>query len=176
MGDFRNRAIAAAFALLLVAGCLHSPMPWSPDGKWIAYTVEVRPVGQILRGGWLYEPAGEAARSPSRSAPTSYRLWATRADTGASVLLDESSGPLTAPGWSPDGRALAFGRVVREAEGAGRFEVVILEGPTRRRVISSMPLPRDAAEASLLPAQAIAWSPDGRHRPGRQRPGGQPDR
>jgi len=162
MGHIRKRAIVAAVALV-VSGCLHAPMPWSPDGKWIAYVVEVRPIGQILKGGWLFEPAGEAARPRPRSSPTAYRLWATRAETGASVLLDESAGPISAPGWSPDGRALAFGRVVPEAVGPGRFEVVILEGSARRRVISSRPLPRVDAEASLLPAQAIAWSPDGRY-------------
>ena len=65
-----------------------------------------------------------ADRRPPTPAPRPgrrrrYRLWATRADTGASVLLEESTGPLTAPGWSPDGRALAFGRVVAEADGHG---------------------------------------------------------
>ena len=154
-------AIVGAVSLL-AGGCLHAPMPWSPDGNWIAYTVEVRPMARVLKTGWLFEPAAEPARS-ARSTPTGYRLWATRADSGASALLDESAGPITAPAWSPDGRAMAFGRIVPEAEGAGRFEVVVLEGPTRRRVISSRALPRIDAEASLMPAQAIAWSPDGRY-------------
>jgi WD40-like Beta Propeller Repeat len=159
-------ALAVA-SVLAIGGCLHAPMPWSPDGKWLAYTVEVRPIGQMLRPGWLFEKSTVEAPARSRVAPkssaTSYRLWATRADSGASVLLEDSPGPLTAPGWSPDGRALGFGRVVPDADGSGRFEVVVLEGPTRRRVVSSRALPVISAGAARLPGQAIAWSPDGRY-------------
>ncbi len=148
---------------IALAGCLHAPMPWSPDGKWIAYTVEVRPIDRVLRPGWLFEPTTTPLTSPAAATrPSSYRLWATRKDSGASVLLEESDQPLTAPGWSPDGRALAFGRLVAQADGSGRFEVVILEGPTRRRIVASRPLAEINAEASRLPGQAIAWSPDGR--------------
>src|SRR5438309_1335167 len=122
-------ALAVASTLAIV-GCLHAPMPWSPAGTWLAYTVEVRPIGQSLRPCWLFETTSveplDRSRVGPKSPPTSYRLWATRADSGASVLLEDSPGPLTAPGWSPDGRALGFGRVVPEANGAGRFEVVIL--------------------------------------------------
>ncbi len=155
------RAIVAATVLGLFGGCLHAPMAWSPDGKWLAYVVEVRPIGEVLRPGWLFD----APRAPGRSAkspPSAYRLWATRADSGASTLLEESPNPVTAPGWSPDGRALAFGRVVTDAGGPGRFEVVVLDGPGRRRVIWSRPLPSLTAEAARLPGQAIAWSPDGK--------------
>ena len=154
-------AVASAIAL---GGCLHAPLSWSPDGRWLAYTVEVRPVERLLRPGWLFESPTAAATAPAEAGrPTAYRLWATRADTGASVLLEESSRPITAPGWSPDGRALAFGRVVPEGEGSARFEVVVLEGPDRRRVVLSRPLPEVGAEADRLPGQAIAWSPDGRY-------------
>jgi Tol biopolymer transport system component len=159
-------ALALASALA-IAGCLHAPMPWSPDGKWLAYTVEVRPIGPMLRPGWLFDPAladGPAGVDPgSRTPPTAYRLWASRADGGASVLLEDSPGPITAPGWSPDGRALAFGRVVPEAGGSGRFEVVILEGLARRRVVLGRALPVIGGEAARLPGQAVAWSPDGRY-------------
>jgi len=152
----------AATALLL-GGCLHAPMPWSPDGKWLAYTVEVRPIGQVLRPGWIFGAATSPSGPTAKVAPSAYRLWATRADTGVSVLLEESPHPLTAPGWSPDGRSMAFGRVASEVDGSARFEVVILDGPGRRRTISSRPMPRIGAEAALLPGQAIAWSPDGRY-------------
>jgi hypothetical protein len=156
-------ALAMASALV-VGGCLHAPIPWSPDGKWLAFTVEVRPIEESLRPGWLYEPASTAPTGPgSTSRPTGYRLWATRGDTGASVLLEESNRPITAPGWSPNGRALAFGRIVAEADGPARFEVVVIEGLARRRVLSSRPLPEISAEAARLPGQAIAWSPDGRY-------------
>lgn len=152
-------------AVVVVSGCLHAPMPWSPDGRWIAYTVEVRPMPPSLRPGWLFESPTTAPHAPLKVAdrPIGYRLWASRGDTGESVLLEDSPLPLTAPGWSPDGRGLAFGRVVSDAEGSTRFEVVILDGPGRRRIISSRPLGVLNAETGKLPGQAIAWSPDGRY-------------
>src|SRR5947209_18313104 len=156
-------ALALASALA-TGGCLHAPMPWSPDGKWLAYVVEARPIAGSLAPGWLFDAAAPGRSKPARpSGVTSYRLWATQADSGASVLLEDSPGPLTAPGWSPDGRALAFGRAVPGANGSGRFEVVILEGPTRRRVVTSRALPVLGAGPTRLPGQAIAWSPDGRY-------------
>lgn len=143
-------------------GCLHAPMPWSPDGSWIVYTVEVRAPDAILKAGWLFDRSTPA--SPERATPVvGYRLWATRSASGESVLLEDSSGAITAPGWSPDGRALAFGRVVTGEDRTSRFEVVVLEGLTRRRVVSSRPLTALDAEATRLAYQAIAWSPDGRY-------------
>ncbi len=157
------QALTLASALA-IGGCLHAPMPWSPDGKWVAYVVEVRPVDRLLKAGWLFESPTAPTTAPTNPGrPTGYRLWASRGDSGASVLLEESKLPLTAPGWSPDGRALAFGRVVAEPDGTGRFEVVVLEGPDRRRVVVSRPLAEIGAEAARLPGQAIAWSPDGRY-------------
>ena len=157
--------LAVAGTIFVVGGCLHAPMPWSPDGKWLAYTVEVRPVEPILRPGLALRVADDAPR-PSRRERADRRPTDSGrpgGDSGASVLLEESTLPLTAPGWSPDGRALAFGRVVAESDGTGRFEVVVLEGPTRRRVVVSRPLTEIGPEASRLPGQAIVWSPDGRH-------------
>src|SRR5690348_1534515 len=110
-------------ASLAVLGCLHAPVLWSPDGQWLAYTLCSRP-------GWLFETGGDgdpgrSASIPARRAPLRYRLWATRAESSESVLLEESRGPLTSPCWSPDGLALAFGRLVPEEEGRARFEIVV---------------------------------------------------
>ena len=63
-------ALALASALA-IGGCLHAPMPWSPDGKWLAYTVEVRPIGQILSPGWLFETSSSSR--PGRDRPRSRR-------------------------------------------------------------------------------------------------------
>ena len=188
MKQFLLPALALASSIA-IGGCLHAPMPWSPDGRWIAYTVEVRPIEKLLTPGWLFESPTSPTRAtipPGR--PTGYRLWATRGTTGTSVLLEESSRPMTAPGWSPDGRALAFGRVVAEADGSGRFETVILEGPDRRRVISSRPLaeiggrgrqaprPGHCLEPGWpIPGDPATQSPGPHDHPGRQRPSGQCD-
>lgn len=152
-----------------VLGCIQSPLAWSPDGRWLAYTVAVRPVSTLPSPGWLFEVgAGGVKRprlveSPRRPAATSYRIWATRPDSGVSVLLEDSQGPLTAPCWSPDGKTLAFGRLVAEEEGRGRFEVVVQESPERKRILLKHALEAYPARASELPSLALAWSPDGRY-------------
>ena len=70
---------------------------------------------------------------------------------------------MTSPGWSPDGAALAFGRLVPEDGGAGRFEVVVQDAPDRQRVIQSRTVAEPRPEARRLPHLAVAWSPDGRY-------------
>lgn len=158
----RRPILGVGVLLAGIAGCLHAPMPWSPDGAWIAYPVATRRAESIIAPGWLFE-TGEPSGKYTPAPPTGYRLWATQGFSGASVLLDESAGPITAPGWSPDGRSLAFGRVLTVPGQASRFEVVILEGMGRRRTLSTRPFAALDGEACRLPYQAIAWSPDGRY-------------
>jgi hypothetical protein len=127
----------------------------------------VEPGERIPAPWWLFEtsaPTGiDLSEKPGkRPAPASYRLWATLAETGESVLLTESKGPLSSPCWSPDGKALAFGRIVPEPEGRARFEVVILEGQGRQRVLFSRPYSNLDARAGDLPSLSPSWSPDGR--------------
>src|SRR5690349_9230408 len=101
---------------------LPTPVAWSPDGKWLAFTQDVRPVRMPVEPGWLFAtgedeaPKLRAAVETSRPA-TSYRLWASRPETGESVLLEDSRNPLSAPCWNRDGTSLAFGRLVRSSEG-----------------------------------------------------------
>jgi hypothetical protein len=153
---------------VLVLGCLHTPVLWSPDGRWLAYTMAVEPGGRIPAPWWLFETNGgvgfDLSEKPVKrpGAPTSYRLWATQVETGESFLLEESRGPLSSPGWSPEGKALAFGRIVPEPEGRARYEVVILDGPGRRRVLFSRPYSNLDPRVDDLPRLTPAWSPDGR--------------
>jgi hypothetical protein len=163
-------------------GCLHAPVLWSPDGRWLAYTMAVRSDQPGLVPGWLFETAPRTRASgldltirearalkPAEARPQvgtgvlSYRLWATRADTGESVLLENARGPLTTPCWSPGGQALAFGRLVPEGEGRARFEVVVQEAPDRQRIVLTRPVNDFQARAGDLPGLAVAWSPDGRY-------------
>jgi Tol biopolymer transport system component len=141
---------------------------WSPDGQWVAYTMARRSDFAELSPGWLFEKGTEDApllsgKPATPRAALNYRLWASRAETGESVLLEESRGPLTSPTWSPDGRALAFGRLVPEDEGRARFEVVVQESPDRKRVVLSRAVSEFNARVSELPGLALAWSPDGRY-------------
>src|SRR5437868_5032644 len=103
----RVRIVIVGLSALALIGCLHAPVLWSPDGHWLAYTMAFRSEPAGLSPGWLFEtaaPEGAAlsAAPTGRLAPLTYRLWATRAETRESVLLEESRGPLTSPTWSPD--------------------------------------------------------------------------
>ncbi len=152
---------------VVMLGCLHAPVLWSPDGRWLAYTMAVRPGAPSLTPGWIFEAGREAERPLSwgdqapRPAAAIYRLWATRADTGASVVLEESRGPLTSPCWSPDGKALAFGRLVPEDDGRARFEVVVQEALDRKTVLFQRPCRELGDKSADLPSLAPAWSPSG---------------
>lgn len=164
----RVRIGIASLFFSILAGCLHASVLWSPDGEWLAYTMASRPDSPGILPGWLFDPSPEepdefATSRPRSAAPLVYRLWATRADGGESVLLEESRGPLTSPCWSPDGRLLAFGRLVHEEEGRARFEILVQEAPDRKRIIFSRPLDEFNSRAAGLPGLALAWSPDGRY-------------
>jgi Tol biopolymer transport system component len=165
----RARVWVTGLATVLLLGCVPSPILWSPDGKWLAYTMAVRPTRRVLAPGWLFEVGtgpGPTGQEPAGGRPRGelrYRLWATRVADGASVLLEEGRGPLTSPGWNPDGSALAFGRLVPQEDGGARFEIVVQEAPDRRRILHATRLGGFKAEAEGLPGLAVCWSPDGRH-------------
>lgn len=175
------RFLCGGIAAIAVAGCLHPPIAWSPDGQWLAYTTVARPPRRALEADWLYPDSSDrpitraaerAANSPKPSAAKAaaprYRLWATRADDGASVLIEDSPGPITSPCWRPNGTALAFGRISSDDAGL-RYEVVVQDGPTHQSVIYSEPFARgdfgfEGADAPAdLPGFAVAYSPDGRY-------------
>ncbi|WZO99652.1 hypothetical protein EP7_001263 [Isosphaeraceae bacterium EP7] len=155
------RATCLAAFVTAFSGCLYSPIFWSPDGRWLAYTSAVRPAGSRLPAGWIFE--SDARRPASVEKPTGYRLWATRTDGSTPVLIEESTAPISSPGWSPDGSAIAYVKVVPEAGGRGRYELVVREGLDRRRELFSQPLPLDNEHLAELPGLAVSWSPDGRY-------------
>jgi hypothetical protein len=163
---------------------LHSPLSWSADGRWLAYTVATPATAAALEEGWLYDTeieSGEAVLAPATTppGPVRYRLWAGERTSLRAVLIDDSPGPLTAPVWGPEGFGLVYGRFVPEGSVGsltalrGRCEYVIQQALDRRRVVLSLPgieLDRDDVEhfAELRPA----WTGDGRYlalpRPGKR--------
>ncbi len=158
--------LAISLGLAAAVGCVPSPLAWSPDGRWIAYTLATRPPGEATPAGWMFDagPVGDPTGPPGTAVGLDYRIWASRTDDGTSVLLEEGRGPLTAPGWSPDGSSLAFGRWLPAEEGRpARYELVVQDAPGRRRVVLSQDLDGPVkADPAGLPGLAVAWSPDGR--------------
>ena len=104
-----------------VAEWMSSPMSWSPDGEWLSYTVVTDAEPDRLRPAWTFLSANAGSEPPGPHGPVSrgtvappaiYRIWATNRGRQPSVLIEESRWPLTAPAWSPRGKAIAFGRFV----------------------------------------------------------------
>jgi dipeptidyl aminopeptidase/acylaminoacyl peptidase len=98
----------------------------SPDGKWVAYTVTT--------------PDMEANRNASD-------IWLVSTESGAPIQLTQS-GHDSSPGWSPDGKTIAF-----ISSRAGEAQVYLLS--------------MDGGEAHAWTnlstgADMVKWSPDGK--------------
>ncbi|MDB5351032.1 MAG: periplasmic component of the Tol biopolymer transport system [Planctomycetota bacterium] len=144
-----------------------SPVSWSPDGRWLAYVQEIRPVRLPITPGWLFrveakEAVVDRAVLDATRPASLYRLWATKPDTGESVMLAESRGPLTSACWSRDGTGLAFGRLVRGSDSTAQWETVIQDSPDRQRVVHREPVTGPEPSADKIQTLTLAWSPDGR--------------
>jgi len=144
-----------------------SPPAWSPDGEWVAYVVETIGAPGPLPTDWIFE-GGHGTRAEPRVADDSNRgltsrhqLWATRVGSSDSVLIDSASGLITAPSWSPDGRALAFGRIVPGRSGRSRYQVVCQEAGSQRTLSDEGCDARTEGNA-LLARGPVSWSPNGR--------------
>jgi hypothetical protein len=183
------------FVTVIAIACLASPsnggvtgssMSWSPDSRWLCYTVchyrarRLNPHNSLL-GGWS-EPLERAPASLTASHEPGeamiYRIWAADQLSPASVLIEESRWPLSAPAWDARGKSIAFGRFVpRSGEPAafsqaGRLEVVVQKGLDEKTIVWTSPefvLEKESRVA--FPYHRYAWSPDGVYlavpRPGR---------
>src|SRR5262249_46868519 len=121
---FRAPLWVVCLAPTALLGPARSPLAWSPDGAWLAYTMPEAGAHRPPDSDWFFETgAGPTPAGGRPSACLATRLWATRADRKTSILLAHSPGPLTAPAWRPDGTAPAFGRLLPEAGGGGRVHV-----------------------------------------------------
>ena len=155
-------------ASIIPIGCLaanqtYPPLAWSREGDWIAYLLVTGPAREALRTFPLFaEPGADAPTHEPETTGLTYRLWATRVADDESILIAEGRGPMTSPGWSPDGSSLAFGRVVRAGEGDGteHYEVVIARDGDRH-VLLRRPLEPGTADLEGLAARSVSWSPDG---------------
>jgi Tol biopolymer transport system component len=156
----------APWMLLLATCCVgerpDAPLAWSPDGRWLAYVQRTPRDGSALRPGWLLD--APTPRDVPADQPGRYRLWAVDSRTNQPLLLDESDGAITSPAWGPDGTALAYGKLRQAEAGQARFEVIVQDGPDRRRVVYSRLHGLAGPElANVLGGAPVAWSPDGRY-------------
>ena len=98
----------------------------SPDGKWVAYTVST--------------PDMDANRGASN-------IWVVQTTGGAAMQLTQS-GHDSSPGWSPDGKTLAF---LSSRSGDSQVYLLSMEGG------EAHPLTKISTGADM-----VKWSPDGK--------------
>jgi hypothetical protein len=180
-------ALLGLFHLLtlpLLASCLHSPLSWSPDGRWLVFTVAQRSDPAASRPAQAFDPLADPAVGPPEVAQgpaegsLRYRIWAAERATANCVMVEEAPYPLSAPVWGPDGHTLAYARFIPHSPVTGvfpvrgRYELVLQEALDRKRVIATFEnVDLYLDELASLPELEISWSPDGEFlavpRPGR---------
>jgi len=123
---------------------------WSPDGKWIAYTLS--PQDAPVTGAGQPQPNAAPGQLGPPSVRGSGEIWIVPADgSGQPRRLSLAAEDVVGATWSPDGTQLAF-----EASEGGDSEIhvatVTADGLANERAIASDPA-RDWGPS---------WSPDGR--------------
>lgn len=163
----RIAGMVAFVALLLAPNArAGSSFAWSPDGKWVAYVDQSPPAPARLPVDWFFKPSNDSTetgdvRPPAAKLSERSRLWVTQVQTRKSVLIEDAVGTIAAPIWSPDGRSIAFVRMIPSREGRGTAEIVIRD-TTNRRVLLTKAVDDLPHEISQLPKITLAWSPDGK--------------
>lgn len=137
-----------------------SPPEWSPDGRWVAWTLGPSVGPAELPPGWTFgRVSGPLAQVSTDRA--GYRLLVHEIGSRRTLVLQRGNHPITGPAWRKDGQALVFGRISQGPDAVARLEYVVQRGDDEQRVIATRPI--DLAQAGQLPAMRPAWSPDGRY-------------
>ena len=118
---------------------------WSPNGEWIAYTLEPAD-GPASAGGPAVPQPGRAPELPA-TGPTGADIWLVHPDGSGAKALVAEVGADTGAVWSPDGSQLAF---VSDRDGDSDLYVIAADGTGTRQLTND-------PGSDWLPT----WSPDG---------------
>ena len=161
-------------ALVAPTGLSAACQDWSPDGKWLAFLTQTgdASTGRILPPGWWARQAVPFERESVTPDAAQLHLWVCQRDSRRCWRLASNELGLSGPAWSPDGRELVYVRLLEDAAGHLRGEVMLQHGFEPPRVLTTCESRGDAGDAQGLTgrltrtclasaAAAPAWSPHG---------------
>lgn len=124
-----------------------TPVDLSPDGRWVAYTLQEDWRREHAKDGY----ASVFSRTGVSQTVLGCDIWVADTQTGESKNLTEGKGSSWSPVWSPDGNRLAF---YSDRSGAASLWVWEKASGKLRQICQEIVRP--------LYAQVARWSSDGR--------------
>ena len=124
-----------------------SPLAYSPDGRWVAYTVrDMRRIQSEQQDDTHFVRTGLVTRSQAGD------IWISNTESGASRNLTEGKGANWDPSWSPDGHFLAF---LSDRDGGGQATLWLWD--SRKNQLSS---PSSVPIRAAYFSNELLWMPD----------------
>jgi dipeptidyl aminopeptidase/acylaminoacyl peptidase len=125
------------------------PIAMSPDGQWVAFTVE----DDRRREGTQSERYMFYTKTGAFTEAVGCDVWIVNTKTGESRNLTRGQGTSSSPVWSPDGKYLAF---YSDRSGTEHIWLWGRENGQMRQLSDAIPRP-------FFNFQVVRWTPDGRH-------------
>ncbi len=138
--------IEDAMGVRALAG--QAPIALSPDGAWVAYTVQ----DERKRQGTNAERYMDYAPTGTPTQAVGCDIWITNTKTGESRNLTKGKGTSWAPVWSPDGKHVAF---YSDRSGIARLWIWDTATGNMRQL-------SDAIVRPFFNFQVVRWTPDSR--------------
>jgi dipeptidyl aminopeptidase/acylaminoacyl peptidase len=147
--DTSDRPLSIEESLTALSLAFRTPIDLSPDGKWIAYTLQDPRKGRSVEEEERYRYFTETG-APTVQAGSD--VWITNVTTRESRNLTQGKGNSWGPAWSPDGTNLAF---YSDRSGQARLWIWDLAADRLSQVGDVIIRPRDGFDL-------IRWTRDGR--------------
>lgn len=143
-----RKPLAISDALGALSFANRMPIALSPDGQWVAYTVE----DDRKRESTGDERYMYYTRTGAFMEAVGCDVWVTDTRTGATRNLTQGKGTSSSPVWSPDGKHLAF---YSDRNGTEHLWIWNVDDGQMRQL-------SDAIIRPFFNFQVARWSPDGR--------------
>jgi len=136
-------------ALGIMALANRMPIALSPDGEWVAYTVQDDRKQERMQS----ERYRFYTRTGAFTEAVGCDVWLTNTGTGESRNLTEGKGTSSSPVWSPDGKYLVF-----YSDRSGTEHIWLWERASGKVRQLSEAIPRP-----FFNFQVVRWTPDSRY-------------